>query len=295
MESLFPALFSGISTGSLYALVGMGLVAIYKTTRILNFAQGILLVMGAYIFFTFFINFELPLWISLLLTGLASAAFGAIIFYLFARPLMGQPVFATIIMTLGLGLLLQGITYAIWGTGPLGTVTLFPKVSFGIGNYQMMIDEVAVIVICIVSFAALLLWFKYSRMGIQMRACAENEQAAESIAIDVRKVFLIAWIIGVVVSAAVGIMLSEKTYFHSHIISIGWKCLAVLFLGGLESFGGVLIAGLIIGIAEVLAAIYLDPFIAGGGTREVFAFVLVIVILMFKPYGFGGQEEIKRV
>ena len=295
MEAIAPVLISGIVTGCIYALVGMGLVAIYKCTRVLNFAQGELVLLGAYLCWTFMDYFHLPIWIGILVGFVIAAGMGVLIQLIFIRPLIGQPVFSLIILTIGLSWLLRGIVFSIWGVEPLGDVPIFPKTDIGtIGGVGVGWEEFGPLAISLAFAAGSLAFFKYSSLGTRMRATSEDAQVAQSLRVNVSMVFTVAWLIGAVIAAAGGVLLATKTIFNIHLASMGLKCLAVVFLGGLESFGGTFLAGLTIGVAEALAAYYLDPLV-GGGTKEVFAYALVVIILLFRPYGFAGEKEIERV
>ena len=295
MGALAPVLISGIVTGCIYALVGMGLVAIYKCTRVLNFAQGELVLMGAYLCWTFISYLGLPIWVGILLGFVVAAGLGVLIQYVFIRPLIGQPVFSLIILTIGLSWLLRGIAYSIWGVEPLGDIPIFPEASIGtIGGIGVGWTEAGPLLVSLLFAAGSLAFFKYSSLGTRMRATSEDAQVAQSLKVNVSMVFTFTWLIGAVIAAAGGVLLATKTIFNIHLASMGLKCLAVVFLGGLESFGGTFLAGLTIGVAEALAAFYLDPLV-GGGIKEVFAYALIVIILLFRPYGFAGEKEIERV
>jgi len=294
MEALTPVIISGIVTGCIYAMVGMGLVAIYKCTHILNFAQGELVLIGAYLCWTFIAYLGLPIWLGILLGVAISAGVGAIVQYIFARPLIGQPVFAAIVMTIGLSLLLRGAAYGAWGVDPLGDVPIFPEEKLGIAGASIAVDNFYTLGISLALAIGFLLFFRYSNVGVRMRATSEDSQAAQALNINVRTIFTLAWALGAILAAVGGLLLAVKSIFNIHLAPVGLKCLAVVFLGGLESFGGAFAAGLTIGISEAIAAYFLDPLV-GGGTKEVFAFALIVFILLFKPYGFAGEKEIERV
>ena len=293
MANFVTMLISGLGIGSIYALVAMGFVVIYKCTKILNLAQGELVLIGSYICFSLASFLNLPVGLALVLGALLAAGFGAIVQRLFIQPLIGQPVFSTVVMTLGLGMLLRSIAFAIWGAAPLGTLGMFPASLGEIGGVMIRGSDVGALAVSLGLIAAFLLFFRHSRIGIRMRAVADDEQAAEALKMKVRQLFLVAWALAGATAAVAGTLFGARSIFDVSLVSVGFKCLAVVFLGGLESFSGVLAAGMLIGIVEAMAGLYLAPFLPG--CKDVIAYALIVVILIFRPYGFRGQEEIERV
>ena len=294
METIAPVFISGIVTGAIYSTIGMGVVAIYKCTRVLNFAQGELVLLGAYLCWTFIAVLGLPIWIGILAGLIVTAVCGALVQYVFIRPLIGQPLFSVIVLTVGLSWLLRGAIFSGWGVDPLGDIAIFPDTSLSIGNVSISAAELGTLAICLILAGGFLAFFKYSNFGVRMRATSEDSQAAQALNINVSMVFTFAWAIGALIAGAGGLLLATKSIFNIHLAPLGIKSLAVVFLGGLESFGGTFLAGITIGLAEAIAAYYLDP-VVGGGTKEVFAYVLIVFILLFRPYGFAGEKEIERV
>ena len=295
MDFFVQLLVNGIVVGSIYALVALGFVIIYKSTSVLNFAQGEFLLLGAYVSLLLLTRYHLPLWATVLLTLGFAVVLGLAIERLILRPMIGEPVVAVIMVTLGLSSILRAIVQGVWGTDTRPFPEIFPSAPLLIGPVPVS----RAYVFCIGCVAVLLVlfsvFFKYSRHGIAMRATAFSQQVALSMGISVRFIFALAWAIAAVVSAIGGILLGAvRTGVDQSLALIGLKVLPVVILGGLDSVGGAIVGGLLIGVLENLAGGYLDP-IFGGGVKEVAPFVILVAILMIKPYGLFGKVRIERV
>jgi branched-chain amino acid transport system permease protein len=287
-------LIQGLAVGSVYALVALGFVLIYKASSVINFAQGELLMVGAYVCLVLLTTFQVPFWAAFFLTMAFSVILALVIERLVLRPMIGEPAISIIMITIGLSLVLKSSIAAIWGT----QIKVFPPI---FPQTPVMLGEIVVSQVYIYTFLASMaflilfaLFFKYSRMGIAMRATANSNQVALSMGISVKKVFAISWCVAAVVSAVGGILIGNINGVNSTLGSVGLKVFPAVILGGLDSIPGAVIGGLIIGILENLSGGYLDHFF-GGGVKEVAPFVILVVILMIKPYGLFGTEEIERV
>jgi branched-chain amino acid transport system permease protein len=294
MESMIQSLISGIVVGSIYALIALGFVLIYKSTAVINFAQGELLMFGAYLCLTLVVALKIPFWFAFLATLIAAALVGLLLERLFLRPMIGEPAISIIMLTIGLASLLKGIIHMIWGSETLVYPTIFPTEPMKLGGIvvsQVYLYSVFFAVLCLVLFN---LFFRFSRSGIAMRAVANDQQAAQSMGISIKKIFAIAWAIAAVVASVGGILTGNINGVNASLSTFGLKVFPAVILGGLDSIPGAILGGFIIGILEALSGIYLDPLFEGG-SKEVVPFIILVVVLMIKPYGLFGTEEIEKI
>jgi branched-chain amino acid transport system permease protein len=286
---------NGLVVGSIYALVAMGFVIIFKSTGVLNFAQGEFLLLGAYISLMLLTRYHVPFFAAVLLTLAFAAVLGLAIERLILRPMIGEPVVSVIMVTLGLSSILRAVVQGAWGTDTRPFPEIFPSTPLLIGPVPVSrayVWSAACVAVLLILFS---LFFKHSRYGIAMRATAFSQQVALSMGISVRFMFALAWAIAAVVSAIGGILLGAvRTGVDQSLALIGLKVLPVVILGGLDSVPGAIVGGLLIGVLENLAGGYLDP-LFGGGVKEVAPFVILVAILMIKPYGLFGKVRIERV
>ena len=288
-------LINGVVVGSVYALVALGFVIIFKSTSVVNFAQGEFLLLGAYISLAVVGQTSMPFWVAVVVTLLFSVALGMLIERLILRPMIGEPVISVIMVTLGLSSILKAIVQGIWGTDTRPFPEIFPSTPVQIGPLPVSQGYIYSLVCVAILLLLFTLFFKYSRVGIAMRATAFSQQVAQSMGISVRRMFALAWAIAAVVSAIGGILLGGvRGGVDAALAAIGLKVIPVVILGGLDSIIGAIVGGLIVGVLENLAGGYLDP-IFGGGVKEVAPFVVLVLILMIKPYGLFGKVHIDRV
>jgi branched-chain amino acid transport system permease protein len=294
METILQSLVSGIVIGSIYALVALGFVLIYKSTAVINFAQGELLLFGAFLCLTLVTTLKIPFWIAFFATLIAAALLGLLLERLFLRPMIGEPVISIIMLTIGLASVLKSIIHIIWGSETKVYPEVFPTTPIQLGPVsvsQVYIYSVVFAIICLILFN---LFFRYSSAGIAMRAVANDQQAAQSMGISIKKIFGIAWAIASIVASIGGILIGNINGVNSSLSAFGLKVFPAVILGGLDSIPGAILGGLIIGILEAISGIYLDPLFEGG-TKEVVPFIILVIILMIKPYGLFGTEEIEKV
>lgn len=294
IQLFLQIIVSGLALGSIYALIALGFVIIYKATDVFNFAQGDLMMFGAYLCFTFSTQLELPFFYSFLLTLVFSAILAIVIEAIIIRPMVGEPMFSAVMVTLGLAFILQGIVGLIWGFDEHKLITPFPEKPLSIEgiviSYQHLWTFITTAILLIVFF----LFFKYSRLGVGMRATAEDTDTAFLMGINVKRIFTLSWVIAAIIASVGGIFLASVSYIKPIMGSIGLRAFPAVILGGMDSIPGVILGGLIIGVVENLAGGYLDHLL-GGGVKEITAFVVVILIMMIRPYGLFGTEEIERV
>ncbi|MFH1115745.1 MAG: branched-chain amino acid ABC transporter permease [Pseudomonadota bacterium] len=295
MTELFQAVASGLMVGSLYSLIGLGIVVIYKSTRVFNFAQGGLLMVGAYLAWCFMEQAGMPIWLGLL-CGLASAVvIGFLIERFGMRRMVGRPILSLIIVTLALQALIDGIVTLFWGHNNYLVYPKFiPPNPVEFLNVILSLQHIIVFFITMLVIALFILFFQYSKWGLDMRAVAEDHQAAMCMGISIKVVFVLAWVISAVLAYIGGVLLGSINGVSTSLHQIAANCFPVILLGGLESIPGVLIAGLIVGILEYMSGLYLDP-IVGASTREIVPYCILVLVLMIKPYGLFGLKRIERI
>ncbi|HEY7084770.1 MAG TPA: branched-chain amino acid ABC transporter permease [Hyphomicrobiaceae bacterium] len=293
LEFAFALLVSGLSIGLMYSLIALGFVLIYKATDAINFAQGEFVMLAGFMATTA-LAANMPIWAAIGVAILGMILLSFVLERTVLRPLLGRPVVAVIMATIGLAAILRGLPPIT-----IGAQTKALPLPIGddpITLWTAVIPPVQVVgVIVSVAFLAVFTWFFLkSRMGIAMRAVADNQQVAMAMGINVERYFAIAWAMAGVVSALGGIIWGSMLGVDTQLSLIGLKVFPVVILGGLDSIVGAVVGGLIVGVVESIAAGYLDPYV-GGGTKDFAPYVLMILTLMFKPYGLFGTHRIERV
>jgi len=285
---------SGIVLGSIYALVALGFVLIYKATRVINFAQGELLMAGAYIAFALMVQLHLPFWSALLVTILLSALLGLIIEMLILKPLIGEPIISIVMITIGLSIVLKAVVEMIWGTETRVYPAIFSAHPIVLGTISVSKSYLFSLGAAITLFVIFHFFFKFSSTGTAMRAVADDQQAAQSMGINIKKVFAISWMVAALVAGIGGVLIGNINGINVSLGMFGLKVFPAVILGGLDSIPGAIIGGITIGVLESLSGGYLDPLV-GGGVKTVAPFVILLVILLIKPYGLFGTEKIEKV
>jgi branched-chain amino acid transport system permease protein len=295
MTELFQAVASGLMVGSLYSLIGLGIVVIYKSTRVFNFAQGGLLMVGAYLAWSFMEQAGMPIWLALI-CGLASAVvIGFLIERFGMRRIVGQPILALIIVTLALQALIDGVVTLFWGQNNYLVYPQFiPPHPVKFLSIILSLQHIIVFFVTMLVIGLFIVFFQYSKWGLDMRAVAEDHQAAMCMGVSIKVVFVMAWVIAAVLAYIGGVLLGSINGVSTSLHQIAANCFPVVLLGGLESIPGVLIAGLIVGSLEYMSGLYLDP-IVGASTREIAPYCILVLVLMIKPYGLFGLERIERI
>lgn len=292
MQFFLYLLVNGLSLGFLYAISALGFVMIFKSSSVLNLAHGELMASGAFIFLALSSWAHLPIIPAFLLTLLGSFALGFVIERLFLRPLIGENLIEVIMMTLGLGIMFRGILLFVFGGDTQEYPAFLPEgLSITLGNIQISSVYMASFIIGILFLIIFGLFFKYSSQGIYMRSVADNQPAALSLGVPVRRVFALSWAIAALVCAMSGIVLGIMNGINVHELSgIGLKVFPVVILGGLDSIGGAIVGGIIIGLIESFTGGYVST-----SLREIVPYIVLVLILMIKPYGLFGLVEIERV
>ncbi len=290
MDVLLQLTIAGLSNGMVYALAAVGFVIIYKSSGVINFAQGELLLIGSYLTFFFIAQLGLPWSFGVALTLGAAIMVGLIVERLVLRPLIGEPVISMIMVTIGLSSLLKALVNAIWGPRPRSFPAFIPSDEISIGSAVIGVDRLIIIIVAGLLLTGLALFFRFTREGIAMRAIADDQQAALSMGISIKRVLAVSWALAAVCAAIGGIALGNIVGVSQDIGRIGLRVFPVVILGGLDSVAGAVIGGAVIGLLETYTGGYI-----GHGLNLVVPFVVLILVLMIRPYGLFGKEHIERV
>jgi branched-chain amino acid transport system permease protein len=285
---------NGLLTGLMYSLIALGFVLVYKATDAVNFAQGEFVMIAGFVVVGGLSVLGAPLWVSVLAALAAMVAFGFVLERVVLRKLIGRPVIAVVMATIGLAAILRGLgPFTIFsGTRPLPLPVPDEPIIVGplfIPPIQLLGGAVSLM------FLAGFGWFFLkSRKGIAMRAVADNQQVAMAMGIDVERYFGLAWAMTGIVSALGGVLWGNLLGVDVNLALVGFKVFPVVILGGLDSIPGAIVGGLIVGIVENVTAGYVDP-VVGGGTKDFAPYVLMIIALMIRPYGIFGKRIIERI
>ena len=290
MDVFLQLTVSGLSNGMIYALAAVGFVVIYKASEVINFAQGELLLFGAYLSFAAIAQAGLPWGVGVALTMALAVGIGIAVERTVLRPLVGEPVISMIMVTIGLSSVLRAVVSATWGPRPRTFPTFLPEGRIEAFGAVLGVDRLVVIPIAATIFLLLGLFFRFTRDGIAMRAVADDQQAALSMGIRIPRIFAVAWALAAVSAAVGGMMLGNIVGLSQNIGAIGLRVFPVVVLGGLDSIPGAVIGGAAIGLLEAYTGGYV-----GHGLNLVVPFVALVLVLMVRPYGLFGKPIIERV
>ena len=283
---------SGIAQGCIYGLIALGFVLIYKATETVSFVQGELMMLGAFGGLACMTMLNFPFWLSVICAISAMAVFGVLLERLIIRPILGQPAFSIVMLTIGIGYVARGLITMIPGIGTETHTLPVPykdeiwKVGTLVLNVEQMVVIAATSVLCGLLFAM----FRYSKMGIAMQASSQNQLAAYYMGIPVKRINGLVWGLASAVAAIAGLLLAPITFVHANMGFIGLKAFPAAVVGGFGSLPGAIVGGLIIGIVESLAGFY-----APDGIKDIAAYVVVLIMLIVKPNGLFGEKLRKKV
>jgi len=295
MDKLLQFLANGVMIGGIYGLVALGLVLVYKSSRVLNLAHGGFLMILAWLCWSFAVQAGLPMWLSIVLVLAVAVLSGLGVERFMLRPLIGQPILAIVIATLALGYFLEGVAIMAWGANTKGMPAFIPHEAIWVGPVAIAQHYIWAFAIAILLFIILFFLFRYTKFGLAMQIVAEDQQTARSLGISVKSVFAQTWAFALVIAAIAGILYASLHAVSNFNALIGLnKGLPVMLLGGMESLRGALVAGIIIGIFESVGGGYLDPLV-GGGFSDIVPLILMLVILLVRPYGIFGWKRIERI
>lgn len=291
---LLQTLCNGVLTGLVYGVVALSFVVIYRASRIVNLAQGQVVMASAFFVWLFVLELGWPLGLGLVAALAASVALGALIERTVFRRLIGQPVFTVVMASIGLLILLQGSAQLFFGAQTRPFPQIFPEGAWSVGpllfNKALLIGAV----LTLVTSEALHRFFTHSRPGLRLAAVAEDHVTALSLGVSVRQATAITWMLGTALAMLAAVILLSGTVLGLQAAEIGLRALPVALLGGLESVRGASLAGVLVGVGEALASRYLDPHTAGAASL-VFPYVLMILVLLFRPQGLFGWKKIERL
>jgi branched-chain amino acid transport system permease protein len=291
---LIQVIVAGVATGGVYGLIALGFVLIYKATSVLNLAMGDFMTLGAFICFSALTFIHVPFYIAFAITIVFAILLGIVIEPLILRPMIGEPIISVIMVTIGLGAILRGLMYMIWSPNYRAFPQIFPPKPLNLGFAVVPSGLLWGFIFAVITSVLFLVIFKFSRTGVAMRATANDQQAALSMGVSVKRVFALSWSFGAIAAVIGGIVIGNLSGINIYMGEVGLAVLAVIILGGLDSIGGAILGGFIVGILQNLAGLYIDPLV-GGGAKQVAPFFIVLLILMIRPYGLFGKVIIERV
>jgi len=287
-------LITGISVGMVYALIALGFALIWKSSSVANLALGQLVLISSWVTYGMLVQAGFPLWLGFPLVILFALFLGWTIERFALRPLIAQPILSLITVTLGVAYFIEGVVSFIWPWSVDALPRLFPIEPIHIGPAVVSQEYVWVAGISLVVFGLLSLFFRYHKMGIAMRATADDQLAVQACGIPVTTIFSRSWMFACVVAAIGGILISSIGGITHGLVETGLKAFSVVILGGLDSFVGCMIAGPIIGLAESFGGGYLTPFM-WAGVKDIIPFIIIIIVMVIKPYGLFGEVRIERI
>lgn len=290
MSTFVNLLVYGLADGAILALAALGFVLIYKATGVINFAQGEFLLIGAYSFYAAFVLLGLPFTLAILVGVVISVLLGLVVERFVLRPLIGENPISVIMVTIGLSLFLKAVVQMFFGTSVREMPNILPNRSVEFLGGQVPLNRLLVVAIAAVVLTVFTVFFRRSRHGIAMRAVADDQQAAMTMGISVRRVFALAWALAAVSALIAGVLLADIAAVDRNIATYGLLVFPVVILGGLDSVPGTIVGGLTIGVVKQMVSGYADP-----GLATIVPYLILVAILMVKPYGLFGEVRIERV
>jgi branched-chain amino acid transport system permease protein len=294
MVDFVQALGSGILVGLVYALLGLSIVIIYRASEAFNFAIGEFLVIGSFLFYIFFFDLRIPLLLALPLGLLAAALAGAIVERFTIKPLLGRSPLSMTIITLGLGFFLRACVQLIFGSHSYSFFLELPDITQEFGDLLFLSDPIWAGILSLCTFGLMIFLLFRTRWGLAIRATSENQAKAMAFGINARFILLIVWAISSACIAVAGIMISNFGALSSMSAIVGLRAIPVVLIGGMDSIVGALVGGIIVGVCESLAGAYIEP-MGLVGFKEVAPYLLLLIVLLIRPYGLFGEVRIERV
>ena len=299
MAYFLQLVFAGIAQGCIYALIGLGFSIIFKASEVINFAQGELLLVGAYLVSAGTFEWHLPFLLALALGITATVIIGLLFERLVLRRMIGRPVFSILMITIGLDIILRTTVIIRWGAKPIPAASPFDITSgLLIGGVRLGTNDLVTIAVTVVLCAALFYFFRFTRYGLAMRATALDQEAALAVGINIRTVYALAWGISAAIATLGGVFLAIDSFAIDPTFG-GTALLAfpAIILGGIDSVSGAVIGGIVIGLTQVLTAGYESHVanVLGAGIHEITPYLIMILVLLIRPYGLFGSRKVERI
>jgi branched-chain amino acid transport system permease protein len=294
MTELTQYIITGLAVGMVYSLIALGFALIWKSTGVANLALGQLVLICSWVTYSLMVQLHLPAWAAFPLVLVFAMALGWAIERFTLRPLIAQPILSLIAVTLGIGYFLNGVVSMVWPLSIAALPPVFPQEPVHIGSAVVSQEYIWAAGISLLVFGLLTLFYKYHRMGIAMRATADDQLAVQACGIPVTSIFSMSWMFACVVAAIGGILLSSIANITNTLVETGLKSFSVVILGGLDSFIGAMVSGPIIGLAEYLGGGYLTPYL-WSGIKDIIPFFIIIIVVLVKPFGLFGEKRIERI
>lgn len=299
MAYFLQLVFAGIAQGCIYALIGLGFAIIFKASEVINFAQGELLLVGAYIVSTSVFAWQLPFWLALILGIVVTVIIGLLFERLVLRRMIGRPIFSILMITIGLDIVLRTLVIMIWGSKPIPAASPF-SITGGVttNGVHFGSNDLWTIAVTVVLCIALFWFFRYTRYGLAMRATALDQEAALAVGINIRTMYALAWGISAAIATVGGIFLAIDSFAIDPMFgATALIAFPAIILGGIDSIGGAVVGGILIGVIQVLTAGYESRVatILGAGIHEITPYLLMILILLIRPYGLFGTRKVERL
>ena len=292
---LLQLVVNGLILGTLYGVVAMCFTLIYKASQVVNFAQGEFLLIGAWVCWWLLADLGLPLWLGFPVTLAFMMIFGIALQVVVLRPMIGEPIISVIMVTVGLSIFFQAVMKWIFGVIVQPFPPIFDAQTVSILGLNVQPAYLMSLVVSLIIMGGFALFFKYSRLGLAMRATAFNQQVAQSLGISVQKMFALSWAISAMVSSLAGVVFGIVNGVSSALSLFGIKVFPAVILGGLDSIVGAIVGGLIIGVLENVAQYVDSQWLHIGNLYNIAPFYVLVIILMIRPYGLFGTEKIERL
>lgn len=290
MSTFINLLIYGVADGTILALAALGFVLIYKATGVINFAQGEFLLIGGYTFYAAFVLLGLPFTLAVVVGAVVLTLLALVVERFALRPLIGENPISVIMVTIGLSLFLKAVVQMFFGTAVREMPSILPRRSIDFLGGHVPLNRLFVIAIAAAVLTAFTVFFRWSRHGIAMRAVADDQQAAMTMGISVSRIFAMAWALAALSALIAGVLLADINAVDNNIATYGLLVFPVVIFGGLDSVPGTIVGGLTIGIVKQMVSGYADP-----GFATIVPYIILIAVLMIKPYGLFGEVRIERV
>jgi branched-chain amino acid transport system permease protein len=299
MAYFIQLVFAGIAQGCIYALIGLGFSIIFKASEVINFAQGELLLVGAYIVSSGVFEWHLPFLAALLLGLVVTVLIGLLFERFVLRRMIGRPVFSILMITIGLDIILRTIVIIRWGSNPIPAASPFDVTSgINAGGIHFGANDIWTIAITVVICAALFYFFRYTRYGLAMRATALDQEAALAVGINIRTVYALAWGIAAAIATLGGVFLAIDSFAIDPTFgATALLAFPAIILGGIDSVSGAVVGGIIIGVVQVVTAGYESHVasVLGAGIHQITPYLIMILVLLIRPYGLFGTRKVERI